>query len=121
VCEPTWHVRAACSCEQPQKTHAFSEQSAAIAASLWDQLGGGAHLLCVANESWQGGPPQSFSLGPGHRIVFADTNVTVTHGEQETRTVVIIQLDAGFLPIQYTPLTITKPFGARRHFFQWFQ
>jgi len=65
--------------------HPFAEQSAAIAANLQQQLGDGASMLCVANERWQGGPPLSFDLGPGHRIVCADTSVTVTHGEQEQR------------------------------------
>jgi hypothetical protein len=101
------------------KAHPFSEQSAAIAASMRAELGDGA-AWCVA-DTWQGGPPQSFSLGPSHRVVFADTNITVTRGEQETRGIIMIPRGADVLPIQYTPLTVTKPIGTRRHFFQWFQ
>ena len=44
------------------RAHAFSEQSAAIAAHLREQLGGPASPLCVADERWRGGPPQSFAL-----------------------------------------------------------
>jgi hypothetical protein len=102
------------------KAHPFSEQSAAIASAMREQLGDGAALLCVADR-WQSGPPQSFSLGPRHRIVFADTNVTVTHGDEETRTTILIPPGAAFLPIKYAPLTVTKPIGARRHFFEWLQ
>jgi hypothetical protein len=101
------------------KAHPFSEQSAAIAASMRAQLGDGA-AWCVADK-WQGGPPESFSLGPSHRVVFADTNVTVTQGEQETRMTILVPAGAAFLPIKHTPLTVTKPIAARRHFFEWFQ
>jgi hypothetical protein len=103
------------------QTHPFSQQSAAIAAHLRGQFGDGAPLLCPPDERWQGGPPQAFSLGPRHRIGFADTNVTVTHGEQETRMTILIPPGAAFLPIKYTPLTVTKPIAERRHFFEWFQ
>ena len=64
--------------------HPFAEQSAALAADIQVQLQSGASL-CVAEERWQGGPPLAFDLEPGHRIIFADTSVTVTHGEQEQR------------------------------------
>lgn len=100
--------------------HPFSEQSSAIAAVMREQLGGGASLLCPANERWQGGPPQSFVLGPDHRIVFADTSITVAHGDEEQRTLLRLPPDGAFLPIRYTTLAVTRPIAARRHFFQWF-
>jgi hypothetical protein len=99
--------------------HPFAEQSAAIAAYLREQLAGGASMLCVADERWQGGPPQSFVLGPDHRIVFADTSVTVERGDESSRTIIAPPAGA-FLPIDYTPLAVTRPIGTRRHFFQWF-
>jgi len=98
--------------------HPFAEQSAAIAANMQQQLGDGASMLCVANERWQGGPPLSFDLGPGHRIVFADTSVTVTHGEQEQRGLILATPGT---VIQYTPIDVKRPLASRRHFFQWFQ
>jgi hypothetical protein len=94
----------------------FMEQSSTIGTLLRDQLGG---LMCVADERWQGGPPKSFVLGPDHRIVFADTSITVTHGDQEQRTMLRLPPGAAFLPIQYTPLAVSRPNVARRHFFQW--
>lgn len=94
----------------------FMEQSSTIGALLRDQLGG---LMCVADERWQGGPPKSFVLGPDHRIVFADTSITVTHGDQEQRTMLRLPPGAVFLPIQYTLLAVTRPIVARRHFFEW--
>jgi hypothetical protein len=102
------------------REHPFSEQSAAIAARMADELGDGASLECVAEERWRGGPPQSFVLGPNHRIVFADTSVRVLYGEQEQRNSILLPADGAFLPIQYTPLYVTRPTETRRHFLQWF-
>ena len=98
----------------------FSEQAAALAATLRDQLGGAAPMLCVAEEQWQGGPPRRFDLGPDHRIVFADTSITVTYGDREQRTSILLPPNLPLLPIQRTELTVTRPVAARRHFFQWF-
>lgn len=98
----------------------FAEQSATIAGFLREQLGTGASVLCVANETWQGGPPQAFALGPNHKVVFADTSITVTYGEQEQRTPMLVPERARFLPIRYTPLAVSSPRATSRHFFQWF-
>lgn len=100
--------------------HPFSDQSAAIATSMREQLGGAAAVLCVADESWRGGPPQSFVLGPSHRIVFADTGISVAYGDKEQRTPVLLPASAAFLPIQHTTLAVTRPIVAQRHLFQWF-
>ena len=94
----------------------FAEQSAALASAIREELGA---VMCVADERWQGGPPQSFLLGPGHRIVFADTSVTVTYGGEDQRTAMIMPPD-GDLKVTYTPVDVTRPAIARRHFFQWF-
>ena len=56
------------------RAHPFAEQSAALAADVKMQLQDGASL-CVAEERWGSGTPQAFELGPGHRIVFADTSI----------------------------------------------
>ena len=103
------------------RANPFSEIASALGAAIQERLGGAASLLCVADDSWQGGPPQSFLLGPDHRVVFADRSITVTFGDAEQRTPVLLYAGAGFLPIQYTPLDVTRPTVARRHFFQWFQ
>jgi hypothetical protein len=102
------------------RVHPFTDQSSAIATLMSEQLGGGASIFCVAEESWRGGPPQSFNLGPDHRIVFADTSITVTYGDKEERTS-LLPLSTPFLPIQHTVLDVTRPTAGRRHFFQWFR
>ncbi len=103
-----------------QQPTPFAGQSAAIAAVIRDQLGPLASMLCIEHEGWQGGPPQSFALGPEHRIVFTDTGVRVTYNEQEQTTMMPPAPGIAFLPIEYTPLNVTRPTAARRHFFQWF-
>jgi hypothetical protein len=101
--------------------HPFSEQAAVVARNMRDQLGDAVSLMCVANETWQGGPPQSIALGPDHQIVFTDTSVTVTYGEQETRTFWKQPAEAFILPIRYTPIAVTRPVVGQRHFLQFFQ
>jgi hypothetical protein len=98
----------------------FWQQSSRIADSLREELGGGASLFCVPDDSWQGGPAPSFDLGPGHRVVFADTGIRVTFADTEQ--VVLLRAGAGsILPtVLYTPLSVTRPTAAGRHFFQWF-
>ena len=102
------------------REHPFSEQAVALAAINREQLGEMASLVCVADERWRGGPSQSFILGPSHRIVFTDNSIRVTHAEREQQAVLQLPTDAAFLPIEYTPLEVTRPHRTRRHFFQWF-
>ena len=100
--------------------HPFSQQSAAIAAIMREQLGGAASPICVTDTGWRGGAAQSFALGPDHRIVFADTSIRVTYGDREQHTSLLLPSDGVFLPIRYTPLDVARPAATRRHFFQWF-
>jgi hypothetical protein len=102
-----------------QQPNPFARQSAAIAADIRNQLGPGASRLCIEHEGWQGGPPPLFVLGPEHRIVFTDTSVRVTYNEQEQATRMRLPPGIAFLPTEYTPLNVTRPTAARRHFFQW--
>jgi hypothetical protein len=102
------------------REHPFSQQSAALADFAQQLLGDGAPRFCVQDERWQGGPPVSFQLGPGHRIVFADTNITVTYEEREQRMLQLLPAGAAFLPIRHAPLDVTRPIRARRDFFQLF-
>jgi hypothetical protein len=96
----------------------FAEVSAALAFFIRERELGDAPSMCVADERWQGGPPQSFVLGPDHRIVFTDTSITVTDGDEEERSFVIMP-PGDVLKVLYTPIDVTRPTIARRHFFQW--
>jgi hypothetical protein len=102
------------------QVHPFSEQSAAMAAVMREQLHGLASLLCNPGDRWQGASPQSFVLGPDHRVVFADTSISVIYGDQKQRVGFMVPAAAIPLPFQHTPLDVTRPVVARRHFFQWY-
>ncbi len=95
----------------------FAAQSAALAAAIRNELGPGAGM-CVADEGWQGGPPQSFVLRPGQQVVFTDQSVSVTFGDQTQRTDMLLPPQPA-LKVVYTPLDVTRPVAARRDFFQW--
>lgn len=103
------------------REHPFAEQSAAIARNMREQLGDGASMLCVANETWRGGPSQTIDLGPDHHINFSDTSVRVTYGEKEQQAFWKLPPAALVLPIQYTPIDVSRPVALRRHFLQFFQ
>jgi hypothetical protein len=98
----------------------FAEQSAALAAVVRDQLGDGASLFCIAEEAWQGGPPLTFHLGPEHQVIFTDRSMRVIYKDKEQLTNLIPSADVVYLPIQYIPLTVTRPAPATRHFLQSF-
>ena len=99
----------------------FATQSATLADYFREQYGDGASLICPAQETFRGGPPQTISLGPDRQITFTDTSVVFVHGEQETRTLWKWPPEAIILPIQYTPIAVTKPLSTTRHFLQLFQ
>jgi hypothetical protein len=103
------------------RTNPFSERSSQLAASLRDDLGDAASLFCVADERWQGGPPRSFVLEPGHQILFADSGIRVTYGDSEQILLFRPSPGAVLLPIHYTPLSVTRPAATRLHLFQWFE
>jgi hypothetical protein len=99
------------------RKHPFSAQAAASATRL--RAGFLGFPSCVA-DSWQNGPPQSFLLESGHRVVITETSITVSHGDEEHRTTHLVPRDAVLLPIRHIPLVVTRPIGKRRDFFQWF-
>ena len=98
----------------------FAAQSAALAAVVRDQLGDGASFFCIADETWQGGPPLTFTLGPEHQVIFTDRSIRVIYKDKEQLTNLLPSPDVVYLPITYTPLTVTRPVAATRHFFQSF-
>jgi hypothetical protein len=98
----------------------FAEQSAALAAVARDQLGDGASFFCIAEEGWQGGPPLTLNLGPEHQVIFTDRSMRVIYKDKEQLTSLIPSADVVYLPIQYIPLTVTRPAPATRHFLQSF-
>jgi hypothetical protein len=98
----------------------LSELSSLLAASVRDEIVNAAPTYCTAHDTWQGAPAQPIVLGPDHQIVFADTGIRITYGDHEE--VVLLGAPPGntFLPVHYTPISVTRPVATRRHFFQLF-
>lgn len=98
----------------------FMEQSSAISNLILQEYGPAGSQLCVSGSKWQDVPPTTFALGPDHRVVIADTSITVTYNGKEQRTMTGALPGAVALPVQYTPLDVSRPLAARRHFIQSF-
>jgi hypothetical protein len=98
----------------------FAAQSAALAAVVRDQLGDGANFFCIADESWQGGPPLTFTLGPEHQVIYTDRSIRLIYKDKEQSTNVLPSPNVVYLPVMYTPLAVTRPVRATRHFLQSF-
>ncbi len=98
----------------------FAAQAAALADVVRDQLGEGARFLCIAEEGWQGGPPLTFTLGPEHEVIYTDRSMRLIYQGKEQSTNLIPSPDVVYQLVKYTPLTVTRPTAATRHFLQSF-
>jgi len=98
----------------------FMQQSSAISNLLRDGYGPVGSQLCVSGSRRQDVPTTTFTLAPDHRIVIADGSITVTYNGSEGRTMTGGWPGAVPLPFQYTPLDVSRPVAARRHFIQSF-
>ena len=103
-----------------ERPNPFAAQAAALATVVREQLGDGARFFCIAEDGWQGGPPLTFTLGPEHEVIFTDRSMRLIYQGKEQSTNLIPSPDVVYLPVKYTPLTVTRPTAARRHFFQSF-
>jgi hypothetical protein len=73
-------------------------------------------------DRWRVAPSASFTLAPGHSVTLDETGATVFYNGTETRTAIARDGGPGFvhLPVTYTPLDVSRPVNARRHFVQFF-
>jgi len=95
-------------------------QRLAAEAAAREQLGDGASFFCIADEGWQGGPPLTFTLGPEHQVVYTDRSIRLIYKEKEQVTNLLPSPDVVYQLVKYTPLTVTRPIAAKRHFLQSF-
>lgn len=98
----------------------FDAQAAGLAAVVRDQLGDGARFLCIAEDGWLGGPPLTFRLGPEHEVIYTDRSMRLIYEGKEQSTSLIPSPDVVYQLVAYTPLTVTRPTAATRHFLQSF-
>jgi hypothetical protein len=98
----------------------FAGQATTLASVVRHQLGDGASLFCIADDGWQGGLPLTFTLGPEHEVIITDRSMRLIYKGKEQSTTLLPSADAVYVPFRYTPLTVTRPTAATRHFFQSF-
>lgn len=98
----------------------FATQAAGLASVVRDQLGDGASFFCIADEGWRGGPPLTFNLGPGHRVIYSDRSMRLIYNGKEQQTTLLPSPDVVYQLIKYSPLDVKRPAPATRHFFQSF-
>jgi hypothetical protein len=101
----------------------FMAQSSAAAEFIRTSLGPLGARACSSDpaERWGTPPYASFSLGPGHSLVIDETGATITYEGAQFHAVMKLG-GPGFvgLPIRYTPVDVSRPAQARRHFIQLF-
>jgi hypothetical protein len=97
-------------------------QSLDLARSIQDQFGGAAAAVCDAASAFRSrpAPPTTFTLAPDHWVTIDENGATVGYMGAEKRT----DMGGGgglvALPIRHTPLDVSRPVDARRHFIQFF-
>lgn len=96
------------------------EQSSQLSNSMLEESGPAASQFCVKGATWPDWPTVTFTLGPNHSIVIKETSITVTYNGTEGRTMTGGLPGLVPLPARYTPLDVTRPVAARRHFIQYF-
>jgi hypothetical protein len=97
----------------------FREQASALVSAMRDEMGLMAQF-CTAGTQWHSLPPTSFTLGPDHRIEITESGSTIYYNGSEHRT--YGSGLPGFVPLppRYTPLDVSRPVAARRHFIEQF-
>jgi hypothetical protein len=99
-------------------------QSLDLARSMQSGLGPFAGRLCASASAdrWRVAPSASFTLAPGHSVTIDETGATVLYNGTYTRTTMVRGGGPGFvhLPVVYTPVDVSRPVHARRHFMQFF-
>jgi hypothetical protein len=103
-----------------EPTNPLMHQSLVLARILQEPMAAAPFDLC-SPHGWRDGPTASFALAPNHWIRIDEMGATVGYNGTEQH--MKMQMGgAGFVfpPIRYTPLDVSRPIAARRHFIQFF-
>lgn len=106
---------------QASKTpNAFSSQAAALGQTILDPLPPLLREFCAADE-WREPEPVTFTLAPDHRIRVDATGTTISYrGEQRYTQGHFGGAGWIFIPPKHTPINVSSPSPARRHFIEVF-
>jgi hypothetical protein len=98
----------------------FMQQASQLSNVARDEFGPAASLLCVGGAVWPDHAPVVLMLGPNHSVTMTDTGSTIVYNGTETRSTGGLFPGMVAVPARYTPLDVSSPVLARRHFIQCF-
>jgi hypothetical protein len=95
-------------------------QSLDLARSLQEHFGGAAAAFCDAASTFRSdpAPPRTFTLAQDHWVTIDENGATVGYMGIEKRTYMGGGAGLVALPIRHTPVDVSRPVSARRHFIQ---
>jgi hypothetical protein len=103
-------------------TNPLMSQSLDLSRAIQEEFRGKAADLCEASSRFPSrpAPPRTFTLAQDHWVTIDETGATVGYMGAEKR----MRMGGGAglvaLPIRHTPLDVSRPVEARRHFIQSF-
>lgn len=98
----------------------FMQHASQLSNVAREEFGPAASMLCVSGAVWPDHPPTVLTLGPNHSITITDVGTTVVYNGIEHRTTGGLLPGMVAVPARYTPLDVSSPVRARRHFIQSF-
>jgi hypothetical protein len=105
--------------ETAKSTHVLAQPAMEIADAMREEMGAGAMMVCNPRLSPES-IPATFTLGLGHTVDILGSSIVVKFGGAQT----VVRGGPGPgmvpLPTRYTPVDVTRPVAARRHFLQSF-
>ena len=97
----------------------FTNQARALLDALLEASPGA--IMACTTDGWTIVPAASFTLGPEHSFKIDESGVTVSYrGAVQHKSMQFDFPGLQLLPVRYTPLDVTRPIAARRHFIQFF-
>jgi hypothetical protein len=98
----------------------FTEQAAQLGQSMRDETAPRGAEFCNPGARWHTPPSAKFVLGSDHSVEFTSDRILVRYNGEEKQTMTGMLPDMIPLPVRYSPVDVTQPARARRHFVQWF-
>jgi hypothetical protein len=98
----------------------FMQSASQLSNDAVEQFGAAASMLCASGAVWADTPPVVLTLGPNHSVTITDTGSTINYNGAESRSMGGLLPGMVRVPARYTPLDVSSPVRARRHFIQSF-
>lgn len=96
----------------------FTEQAVQLVRLMREEWGSAGAEFCKANAQWRTSHPATFVLGADHSVEIMSDRMVVRYRGEEKRVMTGMMPDVIPLPTRYTPVDVTQPVRARRHFLE---